>query len=125
MFERLKRWARELKRDTLALYLASRDHRVPWCAKALAVLVVAYAFSPIDLIPDFVPILGYLDDLVLLPLGIWATIKLIPAEILAEHRKAADALVERPVSRIAAVVIVLIWVGLAVLTAWMGYKLLA
>ena len=91
MAGRLKDWARVIKRDVHALYLASRDPRVPWYAKALAVLVAGYALSPIDLIPDFIPGLGYLDDVVLVPLGILAVIKLIPPEIMAEQRELAAA----------------------------------
>ena len=85
--ERLKVWARALKRDVLALYRSARDPRVPWYAKAVAGLVAAYALSPIDLIPDFVPVLGYLDDLLIVPAGIWLAIRLIPADVLAEHRR--------------------------------------
>src|SRR6188508_683789 len=84
MLSRIKTWARNLKRDAHAIYLASRDPRVPWCAKALAIAVAAYALSPIDLIPDFIPVIGYLDDAVLVPLGILAVVKLIPAEIMAD-----------------------------------------
>jgi uncharacterized membrane protein YkvA (DUF1232 family) len=89
-----KRWkqrAKELKAETYALYLAVRDPRVPWYAKVSALCVVAYALSPIDLIPDFIPILGYLDDLILLPIGIALTIKMIPAKVLAECRAQAQA----------------------------------
>jgi uncharacterized membrane protein YkvA (DUF1232 family) len=86
----LRCWAAELKRDVVALYSAARDPRVPWYAKVVALCIVAYAASPIDLIPDFVPILGYLDDLVILPLGIALAVRLIPAELLAEHRAAAE-----------------------------------
>jgi uncharacterized membrane protein YkvA (DUF1232 family) len=93
---RLKEWARVIKRDVHALYLASRDPRVPWYAKALAVAVAAYALSPIDLIPDFIPVLGYLDDLILLPLGILLVVWLIPPEIMAEHRELAAASQEHP-----------------------------
>ena len=88
-FERLRQWARTLKRDTLALYLAARDPRVPWYAKAVAACVALYALSPVDLIPDFIPILGYVDDLLIVPLGIWLAIRLIPASLLEEHRQAA------------------------------------
>jgi uncharacterized membrane protein YkvA (DUF1232 family) len=87
--ERMRQWARTLRRDVLALYLAARDPRVPWYAKAVAACVAVYALSPIDLIPDFIPILGYLDDLVLVPLGIWVAIRLIPPSLLTEHRQAA------------------------------------
>ena len=118
---RLRQWAGALKRDALAVYLAARDPRVPWAAKALAICVAAYAFSPIDLIPDFVPILGYLDDLVIVPLGILAVTKLVPREIMAEHRAAAALLSERPVSRAAAVVIALIWTASIAAAAWLSY----
>jgi uncharacterized membrane protein YkvA (DUF1232 family) len=91
MVSRLKDWARMVKQDVHALYLASRDSRVPWFAKALAVIVAAYALSPIDLIPDFIPILGYLDDIIILPLGILLVVWLIPPAIMAEHRELAAA----------------------------------
>ena len=107
--ERLKAWARGLKRDVLALYRSARDPRVPWYAKAVAGLVAAYALSPIDLIPDFVPVLGYLDDLLIVPAGIWLAIRLIPADVLAEHRAAVSADASRPVSRAAAVAIIAVW----------------
>jgi uncharacterized membrane protein YkvA (DUF1232 family) len=109
---RLRDWAREIKRDVAALYLAARDPRVPWYAKAVALAVAAYALSPIDLIPDFIPVIGYLDDVVIVPLGIVLAVQLIPADILAEHRATASELGERPTSRAAAVVIVAIWIGL-------------
>jgi uncharacterized membrane protein YkvA (DUF1232 family) len=86
MFDRIKLWARELKRDAYAVYLAARDPRTPWYVKALAAVVAAYAFSPIDLIPDFIPIVGYLDDLILVPLGIWLVVSLIPEQAMAEYR---------------------------------------
>jgi uncharacterized membrane protein YkvA (DUF1232 family) len=89
--EQVRQWARTLKRDVLALYLAARDPRVPWYAKAVAACVAVYALSPIDLIRDFIPILGYLDDLILVPLGIWVAIRLIPPPLLEEHRQAAMA----------------------------------
>lgn len=122
MFERMKRWARRLKRDVHALYLASKDPRVPWYAKALAVTVAAYAASPIDLIPDFIPVLGYLDELIILPLGIALVIKLIPAAVMAEHRELADAAQDKPVSVTAAVVIVFIWIAALSLTGWFAYR---
>jgi uncharacterized membrane protein YkvA (DUF1232 family) len=119
MFNRWKQWARTIKRDAHALYLAARDPRVPWCVKALAVAVAAYALSPIDLIPDFVPVLGYLDDLIIVPAGIALVIWLIPAPIMAEHRALATAAQDRPVSRSAAAVIVAIWVVAIGLTIWL------
>jgi uncharacterized membrane protein YkvA (DUF1232 family) len=110
--------ARALKREVFALYFACRDPRVPWYAKTLAACVVAYAFSPIDLIPDPVPVLGYLDDLVLIPLGVLVVRWMIPATVLAECRARADQLSEKPTSWGAAAVIVLIWVLLAAATAY-------
>ena len=109
----IKQWARALKRDIHAVALAARDPRVPWYARALAIAVAAYALSPIDLIPDFIPVLGYLDDLILIPLGLWAVLRLIPADVLAEYRVIADARATRPVSRAAAAVIVAIWITAA------------
>ncbi len=111
---RLVRWqdrAAALKQDVYALYLAARDRRVPWLAKVFIALVVAYALSPIDLIPDFVPILGYLDDLLLIPIGIAVAVKLIPAAILAEHRaEAARVFAERrPRSWVGAALVLLAW----------------
>jgi uncharacterized membrane protein YkvA (DUF1232 family) len=122
MIEKAKQWARAIKRDAHALYLAARDPRVPWYAKALALCVAGYALSPIDLIPDFIPVLGYLDDVILVPLGIWAVVKLIPPDLMAEHRAAAALAVERPVSRTAALVIALIWTASIALTVWLGYR---
>jgi uncharacterized membrane protein YkvA (DUF1232 family) len=118
MAARLRKWARSNKDDVVAVHLATADPRVPWYAKALAVCVVAYALSPIDLIPDFIPVLGYLDDLLLVPLGIIAVLKLIPPDIMAEHRAAAANASERPASRAAAIVIVLIWAAAIALLAW-------
>ena len=115
--------ARALKRDTYALYLACRDPRVPWYAKALAAAVVAYALSPIDLIPDFIPVLGYLDDLVLVPLGLALVLRLIPAPVMAECRREASARLAagsgRPHSWIGAAVIVAVWLLLAGLAVWL------
>ena len=122
MAGKLKDWARAIKRDVHAIYLAARDPRVPWYAKALALCVAGYALSPIDLIPDFIPVIGYLDDLVIVPLGILAVVKLIPPEIMAEHRAAAAVASERPMSRVAAVVIVLLWIGSMALVGWLIYR---
>lgn len=113
-----KRWAGRLKTETYALYLAYGDPRMPWYAKLLAALVVGYAFSPIDLIPDAIPVLGYLDDLILVPLGVALTVRMIPKDVLSESRQRAQKMVEKgekPVSRAAAVVIVVLWLALAVL----------
>jgi uncharacterized membrane protein YkvA (DUF1232 family) len=109
--ERWKRWARSLKAELFAIYLAYRDPRVPWYARLVAACVVGYAFSPIDLIPDMIPILGYLDDLILLPLGIALTLRLIPPTVLAECRVKASEILSKnkPVNRLAAVLIVSIW----------------
>ncbi len=86
-----KQQARALKRQVMTLYFAYRDPRTPWHARAFAVLVVAYAFSPIDLIPDFIPVLGYLDDLVLVPLGVWLALKMVPPQVMADCRARAEA----------------------------------
>src|SRR5262245_66291296 len=107
---------RNLKRDVVAIALAVRDPRVPWYAKAVGACVVAYALSPIDLIPDFVPVLGYVDDLVLVPLGLMLVVRLIPVDVLAEHRIAAAAVVERPIRRDGAVAVIAIW---AVAAVWL------
>ena len=121
----LKAWARSIKGDVIAIYFASRDPRVPWYAKVLAVCVAGYALSPIDLIPDFIPVLGYLDDVVIVPLGILAVVKLIPPAIMAEHRAAVALVSEKPVSRTAAVVIVLVWVASIAIVTWWGYRYFA
>jgi uncharacterized membrane protein YkvA (DUF1232 family) len=114
-----KDWARRLKRDVVALWLAARDPRVPWPAKAVAGMVAAYALSPIDLIPDFIPVLGYLDDIVIVPLGIWLALRLIPPSLMEELRREAARRVARPVSRIAAASIVATWLALACWLAWL------
>ena len=121
MLSRMKSWARSLKRDGHAIYLASRDPRVPWYAKALAIAVAAYALSPIDLIPDFIPVVGYLDELLILPLGIWLVISLIPEEVMAEYRARADAVGHRPVSRAGMAAIIGLWLAGALTLGWVGY----
>ena len=115
-----KQKARLLKRETYVLWLACRDPRTPWYARALAVLVTGYAFSPIDLIPDFVPVLGYLDDLVLIPLGVALTVKAIPKDVLDDCRRQAQEWIEqgKPVSRVAGVVIGIIWLAALAWAAW-------
>ncbi len=112
MIQRLKRWAASIRLDLLALGLASRDPRVAWHAKAIAMLVAAYALSPIDLIPDFIPVLGLLDDLLIVPLGIVLARRLVPGEVLSELRARAASEPQR-VSMIGAVLVVLAWLGLA------------
>jgi uncharacterized membrane protein YkvA (DUF1232 family) len=124
MMEGAKQWARLVKRDTHAIYLAARDPRVPWYAKALAFCVAGYALSPIDLIPDFIPIVGYLDDVIIVPLGIVLVVKLIPAEIMAEHRSLAATARDRPVSHATAIVLGIIWAVCALIAAWFCYQFL-
>ena len=110
VFKRLRQWAHAIKRDLFILYLAARDPRVPWYAKVVALCVVAYAFSPIDLIPDFIPVLGYLDDVIIVPLGTLLAIRLIPPALLEEHRIAAkEQSHKHPISYIGAAVILMIW----------------
>ena len=120
---RLSAWARGLKTQIKALYLAYRDPRTPWYARALLALVVAYAFSPIDLIPDFVPVLGYLDDLVILPIGIAIAIRLVPAQVMAECRVRARTLSgrEKPKNWVAGGVILIVWLA-AGLGAWLWLR---
>ena len=124
-FTAVRRWAAALKRDVMALWLAARDPRVAWYAKALAGSVAAYALSPIDLIPDFIPVLGYLDDLILLPLGIAAVVRLIPVPLMADLRHRADELIARPGSRISAGVIVVIWLTAAASLAALSWPALS
>ena len=118
-------WARAIKRDVVALWYAARDPRVPWYAKVLATCVVAYALSPIDLIPDFLPVLGYLDDLVIVPLGIVAAVKLVPAGLMAEFRERASRAPLRPQSYAGAIFVAAAWIagGVAiVLWVWPRYQ---
>jgi uncharacterized membrane protein YkvA (DUF1232 family) len=112
---RLESWARRLKVEVYALYLAYKDPRVSWYARIFAAVVVGYAFSPIDLIPDVVPVLGYLDDLILIPLGVALAIKMIPPHVLAECREKARDAKDRPVNKVAAVVVIIVWIALAAL----------
>ena len=113
--ERLKRWAHALKRDVVALWHAARDPRVPLAAKLVAGAVAAYALSPIDLIPDFIPVLGYLDDLLIVPAGIWLALRLIPPALMADLRRHAEEAEAFPVSRAGAAAVVLLWVAAGVL----------
>jgi len=123
--DRLRDWARRLKSDVVTLWFCTRHPRAPFIAKALAMALVAYAFSPIDLIPDFIPVLGYLDELILLPIGIWLILKLVPQDVLAECREQAARWLEKkqtqPRNHIAtaliAVLIIVFWLGMLWL-AW-------
>jgi uncharacterized membrane protein YkvA (DUF1232 family) len=111
VIEQLKSRARALKKEALAVYLAAKDPRTPWYAKALIFFVVAHTFSPIDLIPDFIPVLGYLDDLIITPGGLWLAVRMIPPEVLAEARKTvASQSVERSVGYVGAGVIIFMWI---------------
>jgi uncharacterized membrane protein YkvA (DUF1232 family) len=114
LLDQLRDRARLLKRDTLALHLAARDPRTPWYAKLVAAAVLAYALSPFDLIPDFIPVLGYLDDLIIVPLGIAVVLRLVPPEVLADCRARADVRTHGPVSRVGAIIVVAIWLVLAI-----------
>ena len=114
----LRGWAEAIKRDVVALYIAGRDPRVPWYVKLAAVAVAAYALSPIDLIPDFIPVLGYLDDVIILPVALLLVIKMIPAPLMAEFRQEAQRRAERPTSRAGAILIVAIRIAAFVLAVW-------
>ena len=124
MLGKWKEKARELKKETYTLYLACRHPQTPLLAKIVAACVVGYAFSPIDLIPDFIPVLGLLDDLILKPLGITLVIRLIPPGIFEECRQKANAEIAsgKPTSRIAAAIIVIVWISLAVLAGYFVFK---
>lgn len=120
--DHVKTWARRIKRDGVTLWFAGKHPRTPWYAKALGFFVVAYALSPIDLIPDFIPVLGYVDDVLLLPVLIWLTIRLLPPEVLADCRCQAEAWMQtrgaKPSSRAGALLIVVLWLALGV-AAWL------
>jgi uncharacterized membrane protein YkvA (DUF1232 family) len=122
MLAQWKSWARIIRRDAHALYLAVRDPRVPWYAKALAIAVAGYALSPIDLIPDFIPVLGYLDDLIIVPAGIALVVRLVPPAIMVEHREMASAAANRPASMVAAMAIVIVWMAAIALVAWLVFR---
>ena len=119
----LWRWASTIRRDVFAIALATKDPRVPWPVKLLAAAAVAYALSPIDLIPDFIPILGQLDDLILVPLAIWLVVRLMPAGLIEEFRNRAGASLPRP-SRLGAVMVILTWLGLVLLAVWAAWGML-
>ena len=118
MIARLRRWAEALRTEVLALWLAARDPRVPLAAKCVAALVAAYALSPIDLIPDFIPVLGLLDDLLLVPLGIWLAIRLIDPALMAELRRTARQL-PRPNAQAGALIVIALWLGGLALLGWL------
>ncbi|MFC3724669.1 YkvA family protein [Neoaquamicrobium sediminum] len=120
--DRLKRWAAAVKVDVVALWLAARDPRVPWTAKLLAGAVAAYALSPIDIIPDFIPVLGYLDDLIIVPIGIVLATKLIPDDLLLELRRAAAGRI-RPVSRAGIVIVIAVWLAAAGIGLWLVWPM--
>jgi uncharacterized membrane protein YkvA (DUF1232 family) len=124
VIDKIRQRARQLKRDTYALYLACRDPRTPWFAKAIAGVIVAYALSPVDLIPDFIPILGYLDDLVIVPAGLALAIKLIPPSVMMECREKARMATERPTNWIATAVIVSIWLAAVALMIYVLVEVL-
>ena len=117
MWLTLKQWAMRLRRDTLALWFAVRDQRTPLWLRWLGFLIVAYALSPIDLIPDFIPVVGYLDELILLPAGLWLMIRYMPAQVLAECRVQADdwlaAGKNRPRSKLGAIIVIIVWITVA------------
>lgn len=119
MIEKIRIWAKALKAEIAALAGAVRDSRTPWHAKALGIIVVAYALSPIDLIPDFIPVIGFLDDAILLPIGIWAVLRLIPQHVMEEHRANVAAGTRLPPNRFAAAVIIALWaIGLMLAARW-------
>jgi uncharacterized membrane protein YkvA (DUF1232 family) len=128
LMDKSKAWARRVKRDGVTLWFAKNHPHTPWAAKALGVVVVAYSLSPIDLIPDFIPIIGYLDDLVLLPVLIWLTVRMLPSDVLTECRHKAEQWMEashaKPLSIGGAVVIILIWILVVTATAYWFYPAL-
>jgi uncharacterized membrane protein YkvA (DUF1232 family) len=121
LIETLRAWAKRTKRDGMTLWVARNHPRTPWYAKAVVIFVVAYALSPIDLIPDFIPVVGYLDDVVLLPVLIWMAVRMIPTDVLNESRIKADAWMDssasKPRSIVGAVIIVVLWLLVAVVLA--------
>lgn len=123
MIQRLKRWARAIRQEAHALYLVARDSRTPWYAKALAAFIAAYALSPIDLIPDFIPVFGLLDDAILLPLLILLVLRITPSEILTDARAAAAEASERPISHAGAAIIGALWLAAVVATAFLLWPL--
>ncbi|MDB5555964.1 MAG: hypothetical protein JWL86_5948 [Rhizobium sp.] len=118
LFESAKTWAKTVKRDVVALWIAARDPRTPVAAKIAAGAVAAYALSPIDLIPDFIPVLGYLDDLVIVPLGIMLAVHLVPEQLMSEFRDLASRQTAEPRSRAGLVAVVFLWAAAAVFSGW-------
>lgn len=121
----IHRWAQALKKQTLVVYFAARDPRTPWLVRLLALGVAAYALSPIDLIPDFIPILGYLDDLIIVPLGVALLLRLVPEDVKLSAQAQAAAVSERPVSRAAAAFILVLWAMLAVVAGLLVWRSLS
>jgi len=121
MIARLKIWAQKLKRDVLLVYVAGRDPRTPLLVKTIAIVIAAYALSPIDLIPDFIPIIGYIDDLIIVPIGIMLVIKLMPVDLLEEFRQTATQLGKLPTNRIVVGVILFIWGALLITLLMWAY----
>jgi uncharacterized membrane protein YkvA (DUF1232 family) len=121
MFSVLKIWAHGLRQDVHAIYLAAHHPGVPWYVKLLAIAVAGYALSPIDLIPDFIPVLGYVDDLIVVPLGIWLVVQLVPKDVMAECRAIASEAETRPYSKGAAIIVVAVWICGAALLGWMVF----
>ena len=122
IISRLKGWARTIKLDVYAIWIAARDKRIPWFVKLLAMMVAAYAISPIDLIPDFIPVIGYLDDIIIVPLGILLVVRLIPLELMQEFRSQAATATSRPTSQITAIIFVSIWILSFSLLAYILYQ---
>lgn len=122
LLDRVKAWARALKREVVVLAIAARDPRTPWHVKALTLAVVAYAASPIDLIPDFIPVLGYLDEVILLPLALRFILRMVPADVLADARLKADARERLPRSMAGAAIVVVIWLLVLAATAWWWFS---
>ena len=124
MLDRLKSRARSLKKEVFAIYLAAKDPRTPWYAKGLVLLIVAYALSPVDLIPDFIPVLGYLDDLIIVPGGIWLAIRMIPPDVLAEARSTAETGgVDQSVARFGVVITVLLWLVVLIFSIYLFLRM--
>jgi uncharacterized membrane protein YkvA (DUF1232 family) len=119
MLDRLTTWARSLKREIIALHIAARDPRTPRSARFMAAAVVAYAISPIDLVPDFIPVLGQIDDLVIVPIGLWLALRMIPPDVMREARGAASAQQRVAGGRVAAALIIGVWIACAAAAAWL------